>query len=111
MGWFVPIRCKVISIWRAGGRASRSSRNPGSPANAAFAVAGVEQDLARDERSRQHRALSEEEKKSAREREGLTLSRARVMKQIEASTNERYTKVLREALQEIEQKIAALESP
>jgi DNA-directed RNA polymerase subunit K/omega len=31
------------------------------------------------------------------------------MKQIEASTNERYTKVLRQALEEIEQKIASLQ--
>jgi hypothetical protein len=68
-----------------------------------------QQELARDEQSARHRALSDEQKKLAREREGLLLSRARVIKQIEASTNERYTKVLREALNEIEQKIASLE--
>jgi hypothetical protein len=66
-------------------------------------------ELARDEQSARHRALSDEQKKLAREREGLLLSRARVIKQIEASTNERYTKVLREALNEIEQKIASLD--
>jgi hypothetical protein len=67
-----------------------------------------QQDLARDERDAQHRALSDDEKNALRERDGLLLSRARVMKQIEASTNERYTKVLRQALEEIEQKIASL---
>jgi hypothetical protein len=68
-----------------------------------------QQDLARDERDAQHRALSDDEKNALRERDGLLLSRARVMKQIEASTNERYTKVLRQALEEIEQKIASLQ--
>jgi hypothetical protein len=68
-----------------------------------------QQDLARDERDAQHRALSDDEKNALRERDGLLLSRARVMKQIEASTNELYTKVLRQALEEIEQKIASLQ--
>ena len=68
-----------------------------------------QQDLARDELGAQHRALSDDQKKIEREREGLLLSRARVLKQIEASTNARYTKVLREALNEIEKKIASLE--
>ena len=67
-----------------------------------------QQELARDEQSRRTGVASEEEKKLAREREGLLLSRARVVKQIEASTNERYTKVLRQALEAIEQKIALL---
>ena len=65
-----------------------------------------QQELARDEQN-SHRQLSDQDKKALREREGLLLSRARVMKQIEASTNERYTKVLREALKELEQKLAS----
>jgi len=69
-----------------------------------------QQDLAREEHSAPHRALSDEEKNLLREREGLLMSRARVMRQIEASSNERYTKVLRQALKEIEQKIASLKS-
>ena len=67
-----------------------------------------QQELAGNERGAHHRALSDDEKKVEREREGLLLSRARVMRQIEASNNERYTKVLREALNEIEQRIASL---
>ena len=68
-----------------------------------------QQDLVRDEHKSQNQALSEEAKKAQREREGLLLSRTRVLKQIEASGNERYTKVLREALKELDQKIAMLD--
>lgn len=68
-----------------------------------------QQELARDERNSQRQPLSDQDKKTLREREGLLLSRARVMKQIEASTNERYTKVLRDALRELEQKLASLD--
>jgi hypothetical protein len=70
-----------------------------------------QQDLVRDQHKSQRQALSEEAKKMQREREGLLLSRTRVVKQIEASTNEQYTKVLREALQELDAKIAMLKSP
>lgn len=70
-----------------------------------------QQELARNEQSSQRKNLSEQDKQALHEREGLQLSRARVMKQIEASTNERYTKVLREALEELEQKIASLDRP
>jgi len=68
-----------------------------------------QQDLARDEQNSHRQPLSEQGKKALREREGLLLSRARVIKQMEASTNERYTKVLREALKELEQKLASLD--
>ena len=68
-----------------------------------------QQDLARDEQNSRRQPLSEQDKRALREREGLLLSRARVIKQIEASTNERYTKVLREALNELEQKLASLD--
>jgi len=68
-----------------------------------------QQELARDEQNSRRQPLSEQDKRALREREGLLLSRARVIKQIEASTNERYTKVLREALNELEQKLASLD--
>lgn len=48
------------------------------------------------------------EKAVARERQSLLLSRAYVLQRIEASTNERYTESLRQALNEIEQKLARL---
>ena len=68
-----------------------------------------QQDLARERQNAPQQTLSNQQKEQLRKREGLLLSRARVMKQIEASTNERYTKVLHEALKELEQKIASLE--
>ena len=67
-----------------------------------------QQDLARERQNAPQQTLSDQQKKQLREREALLLSRARVMQQIEASTNERYTKVLRHALAELEQKIASL---
>jgi hypothetical protein len=68
-----------------------------------------QQDLVRDERKSQRQARSEEAKKAQRERDGLLLSRSRVLQQIEASASEQYTKVLLEALKELDQKIALLE--
>ena len=68
-----------------------------------------QQDLVRDEQNSQRQVLSEEAKEVQRKREGLLLSRTRVVKQIEASSNEQYTKVLRQALKELDQKIAVLE--
>ena len=55
--------------------------------------------------------LTDEEKKTQRERDSLKLSRAYVLHQIESSTNERYTESLRQALAEIEQKLTKLGSP
>jgi len=52
--------------------------------------------------------LTDEEKKKQRERDSLKLSRAYVLQQIESSTNERYIETLRQALNEIEQKLAQL---
>lgn len=49
------------------------------------------------------------DKKAQRERQGLLLSRAYVLKQIESSSNERYTQSLRQALEEIDQKIARID--
>ena len=69
-----------------------------------------QQELAREQQVDSRPKLSEEAKKLQREREGLLLSRARVLKQLEASNNERYSEVLRQALAELEQRIASLKS-
>ena len=52
---------------------------------------------------------TDSEKKVQRERQGLLLSRTYVLRQIESSSNERYTQSLRQALNEIDQKIAKLD--
>jgi hypothetical protein len=52
--------------------------------------------------------LTDDEKKARHERDNLKLSRAYIVQQIEASTNERYTESLRQALDEIDQKLAKL---
>ena len=52
--------------------------------------------------------LTDGEKKARHERDSLKLSRAYIVHQIEASTNERYTESLRQALDEIDQKLAKL---
>ena len=55
------------------------------------------------------RPLTDDEKIVRRERDSLKLAHAYVRRQIEASTNERYTESLRKALTEIEQKLKRLE--
>jgi len=52
---------------------------------------------------------AENEKKTQRERESLLLSRTYVLRQIESSSNERYTQSLRQALSDIDQKLARLD--
>lgn len=52
--------------------------------------------------------LTDDEKKARHERDNLKLSRAYIVHQIEASTNERYTDSLQKALSEIDQKLAKL---
>lgn len=54
--------------------------------------------------------LTDDEKKARHERDSLKLSRAYIVHQIEASTNERYTKSLQQALSELDEKLATLES-
>lgn len=46
------------------------------------------------------------EKNGERERQGLLLSRAYVLHQIESSSNERYTESLRKALADLDRKLA-----
>jgi hypothetical protein len=53
------------------------------------------------------RKLTDAERKDQIERDNLKLSRAYVLSQIEASTNERYTESLRQALNEIDRKLAS----
>jgi hypothetical protein len=66
---------------------------------------------AQDEaRTGQSPPLTGDEKKARHERDSLKLSRAYIVHQIEASTNERYTKSLQQALSEIDQKLATLEN-
>ena len=55
------------------------------------------------------RELRNDEKETQRVRQGLLLSRTYVLRQIEASSNERYRETLRQALSEIEQKLAKLD--
>ena len=52
--------------------------------------------------------LTENEKKAERERQSLLLSRTYVLRQIESSSNERYTESLRQALSDIDQRITKL---
>jgi hypothetical protein len=52
--------------------------------------------------------LTDVEKKARHERDSLKLSRAYIVHQIEASTNERYTASLRQALSEIDAKLVEL---
>jgi len=52
--------------------------------------------------------LTDGEKKDRHERDSLRLSRAYIVHQIEASTNDRYTESLKQALTEIDEKLAKL---
>jgi hypothetical protein len=54
------------------------------------------------------RSISDGEKRDQHERDNLKLSRAYVLQQIEAASNDKYKESLRQALQEIEQKLAKL---
>jgi hypothetical protein len=51
-------------------------------------------------------AATDGAKKAQRERQSLLLSRAYVLRQIESSTNERYTESLRQALSDLDRKLA-----
>jgi hypothetical protein len=59
-------------------------------------------------RKSEKQPLTRDEKKARHERDGLKLSRAYIVHQIEASTNERYTRSLQQALSEIDEKLATL---
>jgi hypothetical protein len=66
-------------------------------------------DEASQEQSSNSRApLNDTDRKAKREREILLLARARVLHQIAASTNERYIELRRQALKELDDKLARL---
>jgi hypothetical protein len=52
---------------------------------------------------------TDKQKKVERERQGLLLARTYLLRRIESSSNERYTQSLRQALEEIDRKIARLD--
>lgn len=54
-------------------------------------------------------ARIDSEKKTEREVQGLQLSRAYILKQMESATNERYKESLQQALKDLDRKIAKLE--
>ena len=58
---------------------------------------------------RQSQKSDASEQNGKRERQGLLLSRAYVLHQIESSSNERYTESLRKALAALDQKLAQLD--
>jgi hypothetical protein len=51
---------------------------------------------------------AEDAKKKQHERQSLLLSRTYVLRQIESSSNERYTQSLRQALADLDEKLAQL---
>jgi len=55
------------------------------------------------------RPVTDHDKRIQRERQSLLLSRTYVLRQIESSSSERYTESLRQALSDIDKKLAALE--
>lgn len=62
-----------------------------------------------ESKSNDHRPTVEQ-KMAHRERDGLLLARSRVMQQLESSTNEHYRQSLQQALSELDEKIAKLQS-
>jgi hypothetical protein len=54
------------------------------------------------------KAKAGDAKKNHRERQGLLLSRTYVLRKIDSSSNERYIQSLRQALKDIDQKLAQL---
>ena len=65
---------------------------------------------ARTDQSQQDDQRSEREKFALREQQNLLLSRSYVQHQLESASNERYAQSLRQALEEINQKLSTLQS-
>jgi hypothetical protein len=57
---------------------------------------------------KENRSISAEERQSRSKKAGLVLSRKRVLQQLERSTSERYSQLLRETLAGLDAQIAAL---
>jgi hypothetical protein len=68
----------------------------------------AQMEIANDGPGQGSKPLTDDEKKVRHERDSLKLSRAYIVHQIEASTNERYTRSLQQALSEIDEKLAKL---
>ena len=64
---------------------------------------------AKDEKPVTGPQATDKEKQVQRERQRLLLSRTYVLRQIESSTNEKYTQSLRQALSDLEEKIAKID--
>jgi hypothetical protein len=62
-----------------------------------------------EHRSRENKEVSPEEIERLRTKKSLLLSRQGVLKSIESSRNPRYTKLLRDALVDLDEKLARLE--
>ena len=54
--------------------------------------------------------LTPEQQEHMRQRQGLLLSRARVVSQLEACQNERYAELLKQSLAEIDSRLKTIES-
>jgi hypothetical protein len=65
-------------------------------------------ELAQDDAVATRTSSAADAKKDQRERQGLLLSRTYVLRKMESSSNERYTESLRQALADIERKLAQL---
>lgn len=63
----------------------------------------------KEERNGERRQLTQEQREAAQQRQGLQLSRSYLLRQLAASTSQRYTALLQQALTEIEEKLARLE--
>lgn len=50
-----------------------------------------------------------EQKRAEQERQGLKMARARVLQQLEASSNDAYVRSLRQALSDLEEKLKKME--
>lgn len=69
--------------------------------------AQIEESISEPSRN-ENRAASPEEQRSRDKKNGLLLSRKRVLQQLERSTSERYSELLRQTLADLDAQIAAL---
>lgn len=67
----------------------------------------AQQEEAREERSQSRRTLSPEEAVRERQKQGLRLSRQRILQQLAAAQNLRHRKLLEEALAALDQKLGS----
>ena len=66
----------------------------------------AQMDTAREEQSGKSTGpLTDEQKQARQQRQGLLLARARVLQQLESSSNDTYTRSLQQALRDLDEKI------